>query len=687
MPALSIAPGVCHIKLALSWEGDTVTLRAAGHAGALWRHAPDRPAMCVWRGRAEVLMDRGNFQLTDLPKPVVELRSAQPIGATMVELAPAPGAAAVMRLRVDGHRLVIEALDPHFNRCMIRLPATADEEVWGCGEQLSYLALRGRRFPLWTSEPGVGRDKTRELTRTLDALAMAGGDYYTTNYPQPTFLSSAGHAVHVDCDAYQCFDFRGDDEHRLEAWAIPRALEFFVGEPLALVEQLAARFGRQRMLPTWATDGAIIGLKAGDAGFTRLDAMRAAGVAVSGLWCEDWCGIRETSFGRRLFWDWQWNPARYTDLPARIAALRAEGIGFLGYVNPYLAVDGPLYAEAKAAGFLARRLDHDVPYDVDFGEFLAGVVDLTNPAAAAWFAERIIGREMLDRGLIGWMADFGEYLPTDLRLHSGEDPMEAHNRWPVLWAEVNARAVASRERTGDAVFFMRAGWTGIGAHCPLLWAGDQLVDFSRHDGINTAITAALSAGLVGNAWHHADCGGYTSLQGVVRTTELLHRWFDLTAFTPVMRTHEGNRPDDNLQVDSTALLLAHFALMTRLHAALAPYVRAAGAEAASRGIPLMRPLFLHYASDRTCWTMQDQYLYGRDLLVAPVVTEGVDAREVYLPSDEWLGLYDGLPVAAGWHHATAPLGLPPVFVRAAAPMRAALLEMGRAHAASAAALV
>ena len=512
---------------------------------------------------------------------------------------------------------------------------------------------------------------------------MAGGDYWTSNYPQPTFLSSAGYAVHVDCDAFQTFDFTSPAAHQLSAWAIPAAVEFWLGEPAALVDQLSARFGRQPMLPDWAMGGAIIGLKAGDASFARLDAIRAAGTAVSALWCEDWCGIRETSFGRRLFWDWQWHRARYTDLPARIAALKADGIGFLGYANPYLAVDGPLYAEAKAAGYLALRLDSDAPYDVDFGEFLAGVVDFTNPAAADWFAERIIGREMLDFGLIGWMADFGEYLPTDLRLFDGSDPMEAHNRWPVLWAEVNARALASRRMTGEAVFFMRAGWTGVGAHCPLHWAGDQLVDFSRHDGIGTAITGALSAGLVGNAWHHADCGGYTSLHGIVRTAELMHRWFDFCAFTPVLRTHEGNRPDDNLQIDSTPALLAHFALMSRLHAALAPYVRAAGAEAAASGLPLMRALFLHHPDDRLCWTIQDQYLYGRDLLVAPVVTEGAAARPVYLPDDDWRCLYDGTPHAAGWHERAAPNGLPPVFVRAAAPMREALLALGAAHAAAA----
>lgn len=672
--------------LAFEWNGDTITLHAAGIDAPLWRHDPAQPALRVGTGTADVLMKNGNFRLTDRPAATTELTHARRIDAATLELAAEAAGPALIRLKIAGNRLVVTALDPSLNRWRLRLPAAADEQVWGCGEQMSYLGLRGRSFPLWTSEPGVGRDKSLEITRIMDDFAMAGGDYHSTNYPQPTFLSSAGYAVHVDCDAYQIFDFTDGERHVLDAWAIPAAVEFSVGDPAALVGQLSSRFGRQPMLPDWATGGAIIGLKVGDASFARLDAIRAAGAAVSGLWCEDWCGIRETSFGRRLFWDWQWNPARYSDLPARIAALNADGIAFLGYTNPYLAVDGPLYQEATDAGYLALRLDSDAPYDVDFGEFLAGVVDFTNPDAAAWFTERIIGQEMLDFGLAGWMADFGEYLPTDLRLHDGSDPMEAHNRWPVLWAKVNADALASRGKSGEALFFMRAGWTGVGAHCPLHWAGDQLVDFSRHDGIGTAITGALSAGLVGNAWHHADCGGYTSLHGIVRTAELMHRWFDFCAFTPVLRTHEGNRPDDNLQIDTTPDLLEHFAMMSRLHAALAPYVRAAGAEAMATGLPLMRALFLHYPADRATWVLHDQYLYGRDLLVAPVVRAGADGREVYIPADGWCSFYDGSAAPAGTHHFAAPKGLPPVFVREGAAMQPELLTIGRAHAAAAQAL-
>jgi alpha-glucosidase len=153
--------------------------------------------------------------------------------------------------------------------------------------------------------------------------------------------------------------------------------------------------------------------------------------------------------------------------------------------------------------------------------------------------------------------------------------MEAHNRWPVLWAEVNAiRHVAIAGQDGRCgVLHARRVFAACRRIVPLLWAGDQSVDFTRHDGIGTVITAALSAGLVGNAYSHSDCGGYTSLHGNVRTVELMQRWCELAAFAPVMRSHEGNRPDDNLQYDSTPTLLACFARWSRVHAHLAPYVR------------------------------------------------------------------------------------------------------------------
>ncbi|MFB9949528.1 alpha-glucosidase [Rhizobium puerariae] len=643
------------------------------------RHHAGSPCMFVGQGQERMGMYRGNFEIEDYIVERSPLRHAE-VDGHRIALSEAEGRAPRLELSIVGNALRFRSLDAGINRFWLRIPADAEEHVWGGGEQMSYFDMRGRRFPLWTSEPGVGRDKTSEITFKSDLKDKAGGDYHNTNYPQPTYISSRRYALHVETTAYSVFDFRRDAFHEIEVWAVPERIEFHSAPSfIELVEALSLRFGRQPELPDWIYNGAIIGLKDGINSFARLDRMRAAGVQVSGLWCEDWVGSRQTSFGSRLFWDWQANDQRYPDLRQRIAELHDQGIRFLGYVNPYLAVDATLFPEAEAAGYFARDRSGRTAI-VDFGEFDCGVVDFTNPEAAEWFAEEIIGRRMLDFGLSGWMADFGEYLPIDVELSNGVDAKLMHNAWPTLWAEVNAKAVESRGRTGEALFFMRAGFTGVQKHCPLLWGGDQSVDFSRHDGLVTVICAALSSGLLGNAYHHSDIGGYTSLFGNVRTPELLMRWAEMAAFTSVMRSHEGNRPRDNIQIDQDPDVLAHFARMTRIYVHLAPYLKTLSKEAAARGLPVQRPLFLHHEHDPKTHAIQDAYLYGPELLVAPVWQAAQEARTVYLPvGTSWVHVWSGEIYDGGKEVTVAsPVGSPPVFYRADAsfaPLFAALRDV------------
>ncbi|MGV1917789.1 alpha-glucosidase [Rhizobium sp. 22-785-1] len=628
------------------------------------RHTAESPSIFVGKGQERMDMYRGNFDIEDYVVERIALRHAAVDGDNIV-LSADEGQPPKLRLHIAQDTVRIETLDPSINRFWLRTVAEKDECVWGGGEQMSYFNMRGRKFPLWTSEPGVGRDKTTEITFKADVSGKAGGDYYHTNYPQPTYISSRHYALHVETTAYSVFDFRRDTFHEIEAWAVPEHLEFFAADTFKnLVEQLSARFGRQPELPDWVYNGAIIGLKDGEQSFARLERIRAAGVKVSGLWCEDWVGLRHTSFGARLFWDWKANEERYPALRQKIAELADNNIRFLGYVNPYLCVDGSFFPEAEAKGYFAKN-DAGETALVDFGEFDCGVVDFTNPDAMDWFAETIIGQNMLDFGLSGWMADFGEYLPIDIHLSNGVDAKLMHNAWPTIWAEVNAKAVASRGKIGETLFFMRAGFSGVQAHCPLLWGGDQSVDFTRHDGLVTVMPGALSSGLLGNAYHHSDIGGYTSLFGNVRTAELIMRWAEMGAFTPVMRTHEGNRPRDNLQIDQDEAVLKHFARMTSIYVHLAPYLKALSKEAAETGLPVQRPLFLHHEDDRRTYEIQDAYLYGAELLIAPVWQAGQNERTLYLPKGaEWVHVWSGATHDGGQEvTVAAPLGQPPVFFR------------------------
>ena len=262
------------------------------------------------------------------------------------------------------------------------------------------------------------------------------------------------------------------------------------------------------------------------------------------------------------------------------------------------------------------------------------------------------------------MADFGEYLPADAVCKGGSG-LVTHNQWPMLWAKCNREAVEEAGKLGDCVFFMRAGAAGSQKYSTLLWAGDQCVDWSEDDGLPSVITAALSAGLSGFGLHTCDIGGYTTLFHLHRDEELLRRWLEFACFTPVMRTHEGNRPDSNVQLYDSAETLAFAARLTAVHDRLLPYFRRCIAENTERGLPVMRPLFFAAPEHALAWShLAHSYLLGGDLLVAPVVEPAADSRWVFLPAGDWVHRWSGRPYAPGEHEVPAPLGEPPVFYRA-----------------------
>lgn len=646
-------------------NGQEFTLR---HGNDVILHsAPGQPMIYVGTGREQVDMYRGNFKIEDylIERRPLSISSAQQTDAGLV--LDLEGVLTATVSETDGAvTLQFVCKDDRIDRFWLHVCADADEHCYGCGEQMSYLDLRGRHFPLWSSEPGVGRDKTTYITWRSDVEnGGAGGDYYNTNYPQPTYVSSKRYYLHVDSTAYADFDFRNPDFHELQVWEVPAFVRIEAADSFEhLLEKETAFFGRQPALPDWVYNGLIIGAQGGtERSFGILDKSLEHGIKVSGIWCQDWCGKRVTSFGKRLQWDWHFHKEMYPELPQRIQELHARGIKFLGYVNPYLVKDGELYAEGKKKGVFATRADGS-DYLVDFGEFDCGVVDFTNPEAYQWFKDEVIKKHTLEIGIDGWMADFGEYLPTDdLVLHNGQSPMKAHNAWPVLWAKCNYDAVQESGKLGEVVYFMRAGGAGSQKYCTLLWAGDQSVDFSRHDGLITVVCAALSSGMMGCGLNHCDIGGYTSLFDNCRTKEIFLRWAELAAFMPVMRTHEGNRPDTNFQYYDDVDCMERLARLVDVYTMLAPYTKALVQENADLGHPVMRPLFYHYQEDPRSYTEQFEYLLGPDVLVAPVWKENQTQWKVYLPSDGWMHLWTGAEYARGEHMVEAPLGSPPVFCK------------------------
>ena len=257
--------------------------------------------------------------------------------------------------------------------------------------------------------------------------------------------------------------------------------------------------------------------------------------------------------------------------------------------------------------------------------------------------------------------------------------MIEHNHWPALWAKCNYDAVTEAGKLGQVVYFMRAGGTGSQKYCTLLWAGDQSVDFSRHDGLCTVICAALSAGMSGCGLTHSDIGGYTSLFENTRTKEVFLRWAEMAAFTPVMRTHEGNRPETNFQYYDDEDCMRQLARLVDIYTMLAPMLKELVAENAKSGLPVQRPLFLHNEDDPRCYGEQFEYLLGSDVLVAPVWQAGKTEWQVYLPEGEWIHLWSGAEYRQGDHLVSASLGHIPVFYKKASRWAGLMESICAAH--------
>lgn len=634
-------------------------------------HSCDEPFIYVGYGESNIDMYRGNFKISDYVvqrAPLKYAKISENKHGYFVELRKfkeqeKPELKLEVKMEDGRLRIYFSEANGEINRLWIRINADESEKIYGCGEQLSYFNLRGRNFPIWTSEPGVGRNKDTYTTWQADVKDKAGGDYYTTNYPQPTFISTKKYYCHVESTAYLDFDFRHRDFHELQVWNIPKYIQFEAGDTfLEVVERLTGFFGRQPELPDWVYNGFILGIQGGtEFVMDTMDKMIEKGVSISALWCQDWQGLRITSFGKRLMWNWEWNPEIYPELDKKIIELRERGIRFMGYINPYVAVEGDLYKEASKKGYLALN-DRSEIYLVDFGEFYCGIVDFTNNKATEWYKE-VIKENLIGFGLDGWMADFGEYLPTDCHLSNGISAEIMHNAWPAIWAKVNYDAVKEAGKLGEALYFMRAGFTGNQKYCTLMWGGDQSVNWSLDDGLASVIPGALSLGMTGCGLHHSDIGGYTSLHGNIRSKELFMRWAEMGAFTPVMRSHEGNRPSENFQVYDDDEAIEHLARMTKVYTTLKPYIKNLVKINSEKGIPVQRPIFMHYESDEPSYDIKYEYLFGRDMLVAPVYEEGKTIWKVYLPEDEWVHLWSGKEYRGGEYEIEVPMGEPAVFYR------------------------
>ena len=303
-----------------------------------------------------------------------------------------------------------------WNRFWISLPADENEHIYGCGETQSEFDLKGQKVRIWVAE----HQNTSRISGKIIREKLFGKKpekilpfgKYESYYVQPTYVSSKGYYLHADIRSYAEFDFRDKNKTVLYLQEKP---SFVMEEGKTftdLSDKLTGLLGRQKNLPDWVYDGAILAMQGGTEVIEeKLQKALDKGVRVCGIWSQDWCGCRRTGFGYQVMWNWQWDEELYPGLDEKIREWKDKGVHFLGYINPFIALEKDLYKEASEKGYCVKDRDGK-DYLVTITTFPAAMIDFTNPEAYDWY-KGIIKKNMIEFGLSGWMADFGEYLPVD----------------------------------------------------------------------------------------------------------------------------------------------------------------------------------------------------------------------------------------------------------------------------------
>lgn len=357
---------------------------------------------------------------------------------------------------------------------------------------------------------------------------------------------------------------------------------------------------------------------------------------------------------------YKFNPKQFDDAPGMVKHLHEAGYKLVlwhtSWINSQsnppgeagfegkMDLHSPNYDEAAGNGFFVKTPDGK-PWVGTWWKGKGSLIDFTNPNAKLWWQNQV--RQAIAAGADGFKDDDAEGAffggSGEVKFHDGTDPRLMRNRYGTLYNNAMEELV-QKDLKGNGVLFARSvtqGANGIG----FLWGGDNEASFSPDNGLPTVVTAGISAGISGMPLWGADIGGYLG-QPDTPNTLLLQRWTEFAAFSPMMEvmssknivpwTFDKNSPSGTPALDT-------YKKFATLHMSLFPYRYAAAQQAARTGIPLLRALVLDYQDDPRARTIKDEYLFGPDLLVAPVIDENT-SRVVYLPAGDWINLFTGTAI-------------------------------------------
>ena len=563
-----------------------------------------------------------------------ELATTDPLRTIEVELEPQGNGVISLEARIQGPIAGVEAIGMGFE-------AAGEERYLGFGERSNQVDQAGSEVENYVADGPYQDEEYTGIQAFVPPWGLRDGREDATYFPIPWLLSSEGYGVLSGNPETSTFRLGTEDA---SAWSVevtpappgeagdelappPDRLEltFFAGpKPADALARFSKAVGRQpRAKAPWVYGPWFQpGNDAND-----LATLREADAPVSVFQTYVHylpCGDQETEREQ-----------------ARTQAAHQGGVAITTYFNPMVCANyGPRYGPAENANALTETRA-GTPYNYRYGAspddvFLVGQYDFFEPAGRELYGDALL--EAVGDGYDGWMEDFGEYTPLDSVSNEKIDGTRAHNEYARRYHCAAWDAIKDLKR--PTVRFQRSGWTGAARCAQVVWGGDPTTGFG-FDGLRSAMTQALSAGTSGIGIWGSDIGGFFALGFNELSPELLTRWVQFGAVSGVMRTQRNGvalPPRDRPQVTDPDQI-DNWRRYTKLRTQLFPYITAAEAEYQRSGLPLMRHLILEYPGDEDAAETEDEFLFGPDILAAPVVDEGHTERNVYLPRGRWVDLW------------------------------------------------
>jgi len=514
-----------------------------------------------------------------------------------------------------------------------------EEALFGLGEHFGSLNRRGQAFASWA----------------VDAFGVRSDRAYKN---VPLLVSSEGYGVFFDMTGPLYYDLGQASTAAWQATARADHLRVYVivGDGIAPIMQAYHRLtGAPAVPPDWSFGFWISrwGYRNRDEVMTVARRMREEKVPCDVIHIDPyWMRYHEGHHG-----DLEWDESAFPDPKGMIAELKALGFRLSLWESPYVPLDSEMRADGERKGFLLMAKDRSGPALVHGFAKPSAALDFTNPEAVEWFKAK--NRKLLEMGVAVIKTDFAEDMPDDAVAHDGTPAEQLHNLYPLLYQ----RAVfeATQDVHGYGIIWGRSGYAGSQRY-PVHWGGDPGCTF---DDMAASLRGALSWSLSGAAFASFDMGGFFGIPTLTDppSPELYVRWSQMGLLFSHARAHGHTAPREPWAYGEPALSI--FRRYAQLRYRLLPYLYAA-ARRAAQGVPLARPLVYDHPSDPTTWHIDDEYLLGPDLLVAPMF-EPRGRRDVYLPAGGWYDFWtDQRFAGARWITYDAELETLPLFVRAGA---------------------